>query len=668
MNRDLKLLLEWPSPWQEFWSSLGPALRPSPPKMRMEAEAGLFPGREMLLVLLVEIAALAAAMAIPAGITDRDQALAPQTHDILYFTADELPRTDDFAGGRAGRHGASGGSSLQHPTQTIKVARGEKLDSRVVDAPSLDLPQSESQISNLLAYKAAVPAAPPSPIVVRSDRQRTTEQADAPRVSLPRDAMPSLPESKVTPVAAPTPIRVSREQAKAQQSAATAPKVQVAREQLPDLPQASVAVKAPPVPIQVTRMQRRAKLEVPVPSAPVVATGREQMPNLPEATMTVKAPPTPIQVARGRRRSEGEVAAPSAAVVERGREQMPDFPQANISVKAPPAPIQVARGQRHSSSAATSVPAPKINNTGSEAGNQIASVLSAPVGAPGAQPGPAADSKSVGVIVSPHPGTQAARPKDEEKTTVAMERGGGNTPGSGSNGGGTGMRPGAGTGSSATGTNAGAPAVGTGQGGDLYARNGNSPNLGPGGTGNMTTGTPRAPGISVSGGKNSITLPSFGGPPAPASSGRSDQVKNMGTGITVVASPRAGGALDLYGALKGDRVYTIYINTRIGTAIMQFSDPRSVGHGYTTVLTAPQVLRANVAEQATAGGHLPKVLVICDLDERGEINNARVLKSESDDFAAKILAALPLWKFTPAYRGNQPVAVSAIVGFGVDTN
>jgi len=28
---------------------------------------------------------------------------------------------------------------------------------------------------------------------------------------------------------------------------------------------------------------------------------------------------------------------------------------------------------------------------------------------------------------------------------------------------------------------------------------------------------------------------------------------------------------------------------------------------------------------------------------------------------------VPVWKFTPATRGNQAVAVSAILGFGVDT-
>jgi len=32
-----------------------------------------------------------------------------------------------------------------------------------------------------------------------------------------------------------------------------------------------------------------------------------------------------------------------------------------------------------------------------------------------------------------------------------------------------------------------------------------------------------------------------------------------------------------------------------------------------------------------------------------------------------MLMALPVWKFTAATRGSQPVAVEAIIGFGVDT-
>ena len=35
---------------------------------------------------------------------------------------------------------------------------------------------------------------------------------------------------------------------------------------------------------------------------------------------------------------------------------------------------------------------------------------------------------------------------------------------------------------------------------------------------------------------------------------------------------------------------------------------------------------------------------------------------------AKIMAALPSWKFRPAMRGQQPVEVNAILGFNIDTN
>jgi hypothetical protein len=35
---------------------------------------------------------------------------------------------------------------------------------------------------------------------------------------------------------------------------------------------------------------------------------------------------------------------------------------------------------------------------------------------------------------------------------------------------------------------------------------------------------------------------------------------------------------------------------------------------------------------------------------------------------AKILAALPAWKFRSAMRGTTPVEVNAILGFNIDTN
>ena len=183
----------------------------------------------------------------------------------------------------------------------------------------------------------------------------------------------------------------------------------------------------------------------------------------------------------------------------------------------------------------------------------------------------------------------------------------------------------------------------------------------------MNSGNPRVPGTSVSGGKNVITLPSFGSTPEPTEMARSAAPQSLGNGITVIAGPRAGGALNLYGVLKGDRVYTIYINTKIGTAVMQFADPSSVGHPYTNQLTAPRALRAEAPADWAAGKH-SKLLIACDLDGNGTLKNARILESDDRVAAQRMLAALSAWKFAPAFRGNEPVAVTAILGFGVDTN
>jgi hypothetical protein len=178
----------------------------------------------------------------------------------------------------------------------------------------------------------------------------------------------------------------------------------------------------------------------------------------------------------------------------------------------------------------------------------------------------------------------------------------------------------------------------------------------------MTSGTPRVPGVSVSGGNNSVTLPSFGPAPDPVSAGHST-AKGVKNGITIVASPRSGGALNLYGALKGDRVYTIYLTTAVGTAIMQFADPESAAHPYDTDLTAPQAIRVNLP----SGIQPSRLLVACVVDRNGSVRHWHVLQADSGDFSAKILAALPEWKFTPAFRGNKAVEVNAILGFGVDT-
>jgi hypothetical protein len=175
------------------------------------------------------------------------------------------------------------------------------------------------------------------------------------------------------------------------------------------------------------------------------------------------------------------------------------------------------------------------------------------------------------------------------------------------------------------------------------------------------------PGVSVKGGSSSIvTLPSFGsGTKATASPGRSNTTPgNHGPDITVVASSRSGGAFNFYGALKGDKVYTIYIATTLGTAVMQFADPSSAAHGYAEDLTAPQAMRSDLPPG------LPKarLVIACVIDRTGLLRRPQVLEPASAVMTSKVLAALNGWKFSPVLRGNEPIEVNAILGFNIDTN
>jgi outer membrane biosynthesis protein TonB len=198
------------------------------------------------------------------------------------------------------------------------------------------------------------------------------------------------------------------------------------------------------------------------------------------------------------------------------------------------------------------------------------------------------------------------------------------------------------------------------------ARGGISPYPGPGGAGSGMGGKPPVPGVAVSGGSsNIITLPSFGsGGNQPSFPGRSSAGnKREGPDITIVASSRSGGAFNFYGALKGDKVYSIYIPTTLGIAVMQFSDPTSAEHPYAEDLAAPQPMRADLPANLKRS----RLVIACILDRSGLIRNPRVLESEAREMTSSVLAALANWKFRPAFRGDEPVEVNAILGFGIDT-
>ena len=225
---------------------------------------------------------------------------------------------------------------------------------------------------------------------------------------------------------------------------------------------------------------------------------------------------------------------------------------------------------------------------------------------------------------------------------------------------------GTGPGSGLQGEGGGAGKDGAGHGSDPNAKGGISPVPGPGGAGYGANGSPAMPGVSVQGGTTTVTLPSFGGGTDAPSTGpdRSSANSRNRPEYSIEATPSSGGVFAYYRVLKGDRNYSIYIETSFGTAVMQYADPASAEHPYTEKLVDPEPMR----KELPSGLRPTRVVIACVIDSSGNLKNPRVLEAGNADTTSKILVALHSWKFRPAFRGTEPVEVNAIIGFGVDTS
>jgi hypothetical protein len=266
--------------------------------------------------------------------------------------------------------------------------------------------------------------------------------------------------------------------------------------------------------------------------------------------------------------------------------------------------------------------------------------------------------------MSNKPGTKVGIPNSTGGGALAMSPSGTAKTGLGGSGGGAGIGKGNGPGSGLQGEGSGAGKEGTGRGSDPSARGGISPYPGAGGAGSGTSGTPAVPGVSVEGGTTTVNLPSFGSPDdAPATGpGRSSTRAHGGPSYTVKATSSSGGVFNRYGQLKGDN-YSIYIETSLGTAVMQYADASSAAHPYAGDLTKPEPIRDELPH-----GLLPTYVVFaCILDRSGNLKDVKVLEPGAAETTSRILVALQNWKFRPAFRGNEPVEVNAFLGFGIDT-
>jgi hypothetical protein len=695
VNRDLKLLVEWSSPWREFITAIRPALARSPEPLAGEAPTGLFPYRGMLASWILEGAILALGIMLSQkldSLRPYEPPLMPK-YDVIYFSGEELPRTQDAGGAQAGHSGRAGGHEAHHPSQTIRVARGDSLREKVVDAPKLKLPQSDSAVANLLAFNSNPGPAPAEGLKSSLRAPALDETAVAPTPEVRNDKTRSAPalNANVIPPA-PDAQRDKMRSAQPLNAAIVPPTPSAPRRDVPSVrvPGSQVVTVIPP-PVSAPEQATNAHPLLTLPPPSVIAPPPSQIsreinprgPGYGTGQMQNQVVPPPASMADASTTHHGFSGMGNAAVVPppvqvngaaTGTRAVAGLGNANVV----PPPAQVGGGSlQHSTMAglgggtAVVPPPPSASGGGSLSGlgrGNRGAGLGGPMDAGSVAAPPSNNGGSgggTGIVVSNQPGSKIAVPGNAGAGSLAMSPSGGDKPGLGGSGGGSGIGRGAGPGSGLSGEGSGATKEGTGHGSDATARGGISPYPGSGGAGNGTTGKPPMPGVSVSGGSNIVTLPSFGsdggGPNiVPRSSAGKDQT---GPGITVVGSARSGGAFNYYGKLIGDKNYTIYIDTVLGTAVMQYADPSSAAHPYAEDLVAPQPMHSDLPANLKPS----RLVIACILDRSGTLRNLQVLDGAGSAMTSKVLAALTSWKFRPVFRGDEPVEVNAILGFNIDT-
>src|SRR5262249_54631517 len=229
---------------------------------------------------------------------------------------------------------------------------------------------------------------------------------------------------------------------------------------------------------------------------------------------------------------------------------------------------------------------------------------------------------------------------------LALAPKGGSLPGIGKDGRGTSIARGSGTGSGSSGEQSGNSASGTGPGYIPAGKTGTSSAPGPSGAG--TGGTSAIPGVEIRGGV--VSLDSFG---------RNPSVRGRKSApITVVATSRSGGGLAAYGAFKDRTVYTVYIDTGAGQAVMQFASRDSLADPSIS-LTPPDPLSTETPRGEDAAG----VIFAGVLDESGHLRDVRVVNGASP--SPRLEEAVRRWVFHPALIGTQPIAVATLIGIGM---
>jgi hypothetical protein len=419
-----------------------------------------------------------------------------------------------------------------------------------------------------------------------------------------------------------------------------------------------------------------------VPPPPAVSENRPRDAAGTSLAANVVAPPPAVSAGglpRGTR--NGVSAAPAPSVVAPPPSIAGSSNTSNRSVPAsapalgapsvvPPPPSLSGAGAGTSKAAGSTAlannvvpPPPSLAGGSGRKGPGLGAPLDA--GAPLATPTSGGSGANAGAVISSQPGPKVGLPSSGGTGSLAMSPSGGDKPGLGGSGAGASIGRGNGPGSGLNGAGSGAGRTDPGRGSDPNSHAGISPTNGPGGAGTAPSGSPAVPGVDISGGNTVVNLPSFGSDPSGGevvAPGRIPVKHGKTLDVTIVATASSGGAFEPYKSLMHGQTYTNYIDTSLGQVVMQFSE--AVPSNQPGGITAPQSIRTDLPSGLPHG----RIVISCTLDAAGNLKALRVQETGPADMTAKVMTALRGWKFQPAMRGDQPVEVIAILGFGIDTN
>jgi hypothetical protein len=220
---------------------------------------------------------------------------------------------------------------------------------------------------------------------------------------------------------------------------------------------------------------------------------------------------------------------------------------------------------------------------------------------------------------------------------------------------------------------AGGGVAGSGPGGD------SSSGLGPGGSGGGGNGGGGTGTVSVNG--NGLTGAREGGAisaltaasmvyPVPSTS-RPRQSRML-----VTSGPGGGGGLSVYGVLRGKRIYTIYLPMPGKNWILQYCESRAaapdegVEHSRMVAIRLdPGLVPPSVEEQfdfhrpALPRKQTDEMIVLHGfIRDDGSVAEVKILKGLEAFSDEAAIAAFVRWKFKPALRAGNAVAIEVLVG------